>query len=113
MNLVLKTFLISQLRRISYKWPAFGATKMNARIGKAINPATGRAQWRTRCELCNYEFFETSTEVDHKDPVVPIAGWDSFDGYVARLFCGPEDLQVVCKPCHRAKTHKENQGRKR
>jgi ribosome-binding protein aMBF1 (putative translation factor) len=51
--------------------------------------------------------------VDHKEPLVPIDGMPiSWDLYLHRLFCGPEDLQVLCEPCHKIKSKEENRVRR-
>ena len=51
--------------------------------------------------------------VDHKEPVVPVDGSDiSWDEYIFRTFCPPEDLQILCTPCHKKKTYEENRERR-
>jgi hypothetical protein len=50
--------------------------------------------------------------VDHQDPVVdPAAGFQGWDVYIARLFCGTEGLRVICKGCHEAETAKQRAKR--
>lgn len=46
--------------------------------------------------------------MDHIEPVVPESGWDSWDGYIERLFCNEDGYQVICKSCHKKKTASEN-----
>ena len=51
--------------------------------------------------------------VDHKVALVPTDGTVlSWDQYLFRLFCGPEDLQVLCSECHKEKTRLENTERR-
>lgn len=51
--------------------------------------------------------------VDHKVALVPTDGTVlTWDEYLFRLFCGPEDLQVLCSECHREKTRTENTERR-
>jgi hypothetical protein len=46
--------------------------------------------------------------VDHKDPVIdPVVGFTDWNEYIRRMFCGPENLQVLCDPCHAEKTRAE------
>lgn len=45
--------------------------------------------------------------VDHKTRVVPETGWDSWDGFIERLFCEQSKLQVLCFDCHHEKTTRE------
>lgn len=51
--------------------------------------------------------------VDHKEALVPVDGRElSWDEYLNRLFCIPEDLQVLCDECHSAKSKEENSERR-
>ena len=51
--------------------------------------------------------------VDHISPVVPLTGFDSWDGVIARLFCDEEGLQLLCRECHELKCQEETSERKR
>lgn len=47
--------------------------------------------------------------VDHREPVGPTPGSKladgvTWDGFIARLFCQADGLQVLCLACHQAKT---------
>lgn len=57
-----------------------------------------------KCAKCLQLFDRAETDVEHTDPVIPLSGFDSWSGYIARLFCGVEGLQIFCKPCHKVKT---------
>ena len=51
--------------------------------------------------------------VDHKEPLVPTDGTVlTWDEYLFRLFCGPDELQVLCSVCHKEKTKLENTERR-
>lgn len=51
--------------------------------------------------------------VDHREPLVPTDGSVlSWDQYLFRLFCGPDELQVLCSECHKLKTRTENTERR-
>ena len=67
-----------------------------------------------RCKSCSKVVERAQKQVDHIDPVIPVAtGWDgSWDSYRNGLFVSSERLQVLCKECHKSKTGTENQGRK-
>jgi 5-methylcytosine-specific restriction endonuclease McrA len=46
--------------------------------------------------------------VDHIIPVVdPAVGWTTWDDCIERLFCEPENLQLLCKACHSEKSREE------
>jgi len=58
------------------------------------------------CEICHTVIWSGSKkkgikgnmEVDHKIPCGKLEG--DMQGFTDRLFCGSQDLQVLCKPCH-------------
>lgn len=54
----------------------------------------------------------TPYRIDHVDPVVPLTGFTHWNEYIARLFCAPEGLQLLCIPCHDEKTARERGLRK-
>lgn len=64
-----------------------------------------------RCELCRA--LTEHYALDHKVPVVPLTGFDSYDGAFTRMFCPAEDLQKICDSCHSKKTAYEAGERKR
>lgn len=63
-----------------------------------------------QCATCRNLFAATQIEIDHIIPVGRTPGArgsdpsDTWDRFVKRLFCAPENLQVLCEPCHKAKT---------
>lgn len=95
-------FAIAALRRASYRWPAITIAMGRARL----------ARGEYSCAVCDGVFGRREIQKDHIMPVVPVTGWDSFDGFIQRLYCGPEGMQVLCKPCHSAKTKEENRQRR-
>ncbi|MGH7974921.1 MAG: HNH endonuclease signature motif containing protein [bacterium] len=66
-----------------------------------------------QCKACKLWVGSTHVEVDHIIPVIEVndQGFVDWNTYVERLFCGPENLQVLCDPCHDKKTHEEQQTR--
>ena len=58
--------------------------------------------------MCKEEFTSKDVEVDHINPVVSIQdGFIDWNEFIKRLYCGKENLQVLCKPCHKIKTKNE------
>jgi 5-methylcytosine-specific restriction endonuclease McrA len=57
-----------------------------------------------KCASCEKEFTSTNVQVDHIEAIGSCSTWDEF---IDRLFCEKENLQVLCKPCHKIKTKKE------
>lgn len=106
------SFVKSALRSASQRWPPKYRTLLAARRGKGINPKSGRLAEFYQCASCLNLFVSKEVEVNHKTPVVPLTGFDSWDGVVQRIFCEAEQLEVLCKPCHKSVTREENTQRK-
>lgn len=101
-------WLRSGLRSMSRKWwPVYEA------LAAAKVPYVGdnkRRQWSYKCAMCSELFESKLVAVDHRTPAGSLACKDDIAGFVERLFCGPEGLQVLCHPCHDAKTLADKHG---
>jgi ribosomal protein L44E len=65
-----------------------------------------------QCSTCGQWTKSTAVSVDHIAPVIAVeTGFSDWNDFVSRLFCGPENLQVICDPCHNAKTQTERIAR--
>ena len=106
------SFVKGGLRSISQRWPPKYRVLSKASTGARTNPASGRMAKFYRCASCEGEFTAKNVEVNHIIPVVPVTGFDSWDNVIDRLFCEEDGLEVVCKPCHKLISKKENQERK-
>ena len=71
-----------------------------------------------KCTICDKEYKRNEVDIDHVEPVGPTPGsqlappeltWDMF---IARMFCGPENLRIVCKPCHKEHTMQDMRERR-
>lgn len=100
-------FIVSVLRAGSRRWPPKYLTLEAAKTEKKINSKTGRLAQHYRCAACEKEFTNKDVQVDHIVPIVNANGFTSWDAYIDALFCGTENLQVLCIPCHKIKTKKE------
>lgn len=102
------TWLRSGLRSLSRKWwPVYEA------LAAAKVPYVGdnkRRQWSYKCAMCTNLFESKMVAVDHKIPAGGLGCKDDIAGFVERLFCGPEGLQVLCHDCHDAKTLSDKHG---
>ena len=67
---------------------------------------------QNECANCHNHFVSKDVEVNHRIPVIPVTGFDSWDAVIDRLFCEEDALEVLCKPCHKVLTKLENQQRK-
>lgn len=99
-----RSFVTSALRAASRRWPPkFGRLK-DAFVGVKRNPKSGRDAKHYRCAACEGEFPQSGVQVDHIEPVGSTSSWDEF---IEKLFCEADNLQVLCKPCHKKKTKNE------
>ena len=97
-----KAYIVSVLRRASYRNPQRSEALKRARIDRNSY----------MCTECLKLFPRKGIAIDHKEPVVRTTGWVSFDDFITRLFCGVDGLQVLCKEDHKRKTQVENKLRR-
>ena len=97
-----RSFVISQLR--GARWPAKFDCIKKAYVKDGVNPRTGRKCKLHRCEKCGESFPKNKVQADHIEPVVGVDGFQGWDLYIERMFCGPEGFQCLCKGCHADKT---------
>lgn len=99
----LKARLISKAREIHRYWPE---------REKAFQMAftNGRGY---QCADCKEHFLSRkAVQADHPETFIPLTGFDSWDAAYNRLFITAEKYDILCKPCHREKTNRENRIRK-
>lgn len=101
------TFIRSALRQAWNKYPVKYQALKQAEVGKQVNQKTGRLAKHYRCNICQQHFPAKEVQVDHIVDVGTLKDYPDLPVFVDRLFCGVEDLQVVCKPCHQSKTNKK------
>lgn len=109
----LKSFITSTIRSGFRRYPPKFEVLKAAFTSKKINETSGRIAAHYQCASCEKEFPLKGVQVDHVKPVVdPKVGFVSWDEFIKRLFCGTNNLQVLCKACHATKTQKEKLRRK-
>lgn len=113
------------LRRLSYQRKEYTEAKNRAKIDKATfeceNPDCQQILYDGKSEKSFEKLKEIypdiimeKPELDHIDEVVnEKEGWQGWDVYIERLFCGPENLRVLCKSCHKKVSKKEMKNRKK
>lgn len=70
-----------------------------------------RTKWLVRCEMCGELFKLTDVEVDHKSGNHSFTKVGDFESYFNNiLMVGFDDLQILCRPDHAAKTLSESLG---
>lgn len=112
-----QTWIVWQLRKISYRWYARYQALKAAKVGKNLY----------KCAICGQDYKKEPRKrtitVDHivpvKDPAKPQAFQEDLANckcavceYLRRMFCEKEGLQVLCKQCHDDKTKDERELRK-
>ena len=45
--------------------------------------------------------------VDHRDPIVPVTGFTTWDDCIERMFCEADNLDAICYDCHQKKSAEE------
>ena len=109
-----KSFVTSALRAASRRWPPKYAALKAAFAGRQVNAKTGKLAMHYKCIKCKKLFIAADVQVDHIKPVVdPKKGFVSWDDFINRIFCEIENLQTLCKPCHKVKTDQEKLERKK
>lgn len=104
------SFIVSVLRSGTRRYPPKFETLNEAKTEKKKNKRTGRLAQHYLCAICENDFPATEIQVDHIKPVVdPTKGFTTWDTYIKRLFCAKNNLQTVCKPCHKTKTKEEQE----
>ena len=109
-----RSFVTSALRAASRRWPPKFKALKEAFVGRKTNKKTGKLAMHYKCAKCKKHFVAADVQVDHVLPVVdPKVGFIGWDSFIDRIFCEIENLQVLCKPCHKVKTEEEKVERKK
>lgn len=111
--------IISALRKLTYSWEPRKEVLEEAKRAPATYLCNMCGAWAYKGESeSNFKFIvednpkenviKSKVCVDHIIPVVdPKAGFENWDKYINRMFCGKDNLQVLCKTCHDKKTKEE------
>ena len=97
-------FIRSGLRAKWSRYPVKFEVLNSARRSAKNNP---RAKWEFHCKQCEGWFLNKDVEIDHIIPCGTLRSYEDLPQFVEKLFCGADDLRVVCKPCHKLITKAE------
>ena len=103
------SFIRSALRQKSRWWKPITQTKMNAR--RAYKGPNKRQKFEYQCVHCTKWFPEKKINVDHICPAGSLNCAQDLPGFVERLFCESDNLQVLCESCHDVKTKLDKNGK--
>lgn len=101
-------FIRSALRAAFSRYPVKYAVK-NAARREVVGG--GRQKYEYQCNSCKEYFPAKETEVDHIVSAGSLKCYDDLPGFVERMFCEADGMQVLCKPCHQGKTNADRRAR--
>jgi len=104
-------YIINVLRRGTITWK--GRTecinrKRRLRVVGQFKNGKDKMIYERPCDACGtyYDLKEGVFEVDH---IVEIGSFNgNWDDFVRKVYCGQENLQALCIPCHAKKTARFN-----
>lgn len=99
------SFIRSALRQKSRWWKPITQCKMKAR--RPYKGPNKRQKFEYQCRYCEQWFPEKRVNVDHITPAGQLRTANDLPGFVERLFCEIDGLQVLCSNCHDEKTKSE------
>jgi 5-methylcytosine-specific restriction endonuclease McrA len=102
------SFIRSGLRQKSRFWKPITQCKMSSR--RAYKGPLKRQKFEYQCNECGEWFPEKKINVDHIKPAGSLNCANDLPGFVERLFCEVDNLQVLCTTCHDFKTKNEKYG---
>ncbi len=101
------SFIRSALRQKSRWWKPISECKAaNKRKYTGINK---RQKFEYQCFECKNWFAEKQIAVDHIIPAGSLNNANDLPGFVNRLFCEIDNLQILCDDCHLVKTAKDKE----
>lgn len=98
------SFLRSNLRLASIKWPPISQAKKRYR--RPTQSGDKRRKWDYQCQGCLHWFKGSEVEVEHIEPCGTLKCWEDLEGFARRLFVEPDGLTVLCEKCHSERTQK-------
>jgi len=104
------SFIRSALRQKSRWWKPITQCKMKAR--RTYKGPNKRQKFEYQCKECNNWFPDKKINVDHIVPAGTLRCANDLPGFVDRLFCEIDNLQVLCSTCHDKKTKLEKDGKR-
>jgi 5-methylcytosine-specific restriction endonuclease McrA len=99
------SFIRSALRQKSRWWKPISQAKAN--VKRPYKGPLKRQKFEYQCNQCKKWYADKNVNVDHKIPAGSLNCAEDLPGFVERLFCEVEHLQVLCTQCHNIKTQNE------
>lgn len=102
------SFIRSALRGAFNKYPP----KFDAKINARTTVEGKRHRYEYQCAECGNTFRDNEVQVDHIEPAGSLKTYADLPTFVEKLFCEVDNLQVLCKQCHKSKTQSEREAKK-
>jgi len=97
-------WLRSGLRSMSRRYPPIYEALAAAKV--PYKGSNARQKVAYKCAACGgSEFSSKQVAVDHRVDCGTLQSWGDVKGFMERLFCGKEGLDVLCNSCHDLKTY--------
>jgi len=103
------SFIRSALRQKSRWWKPISLAKQKAK--RKYKGSNRRQKFEYQCNKCKNWFPDKLINVDHINPAGSLKCANDLPGFVERLFCEIDNLQVLCSNCHNEKTKKEKDSK--
>lgn len=107
-------WLRGQMRKAWSRHPVKIAYKNSRRtreaVGKKLDKSTGKPAlvWALPCDQCGFVFPQGEVEVDHIIRAGSFREWEDCEHWLMSLMqISFDDLQLLCKPCHKIKSYAE------
>lgn len=108
------SFLRGGIRRSLWSRSPIKVEFLKSRKKRIANPnPRGKVKevFGATCEICNKDFPMKDIEVDHKQGGHSLKTIDDIQKFIEGIVCVSfDDLAILCKPCHKNKTHSEKKG---
>jgi 5-methylcytosine-specific restriction endonuclease McrA len=104
------SFIRSGLRQKSRWWKPITQCKLTNR--RNYTGPLKRQKFEYLCNECKGWFPDKKINVDHIIPAGSLQCAADLPGFVERLFCEADNLQILCETCHNKKTQNEKSSRK-
>lgn len=102
-------FIRSALRQAYSRYPVKFQVKKEAE--RTVEGC--RHKYEYQCAECSGWFTNKEIQVDHIEPAGKLSNYKDLAGFVKRLFCEADGMQVLCLECHQSKTNAERKARKK
>lgn len=91
-------FIRNALRGATKRYPPIVRQALNL-VKRKSESENKRLKWEYQCAACGLWYARKFVRVDHIYPVGSLLSYDDAPAYIARLFCEPEDLRILCVDC--------------